>query len=116
MSISEFVQIFLSICGGVSIVGGAEAVIFKWITPAFRLNKRVETLEEHDRRDYESLRRIAERDSLILEVLSTMLDSQISGNNVEELKKQSRSSRSILHRISVNCINKGYAHEIICVH
>ena len=26
-------------------------------------------------------------DSLILEVLSTMLDSQISGNNVEELKK-----------------------------
>lgn len=87
MSISEFVQIFLSICGGVTIVGGAAAVIFKWITPVFRLNKRVETLEEHDRRDYESLRRIAERDSLILEVLSTMLDSQISGNNVEELKK-----------------------------
>lgn len=116
MSISEFVQIFLSICGGVSIVGGAAAVIFKWITPAFRLNKRVETLEEHDRRDYESLRRIAERDSLILEVLSTMLDSQISGNNVEELKKQSRSSRSILRRINVNCISKGYAHEIICVH
>lgn len=87
MSISEFVQIFLSICGGVSIVGGAAAVIFKWITPAFQLNKRVGTLEEHDRRDYESLRRIAERDSLILEVLSTMLDSQISGNNVEELKK-----------------------------
>lgn len=87
MSISEFMQIFLSICGGVSIVGGAAAVIFKWIAPAFRLNKQVETLEEHDRRDYESLRRIAERDSLILEVLSTMLDSQISGNNVEELKK-----------------------------
>lgn len=87
MSISESVQIFLSICGGVTIVGGAAAVIFKWITPVFRLNKRVETLEEHDRRDYESLRRIAERDSLILEVLSTMLDSQISGNNVEELKK-----------------------------
>lgn len=116
MSISEFVQIFLSICGGVSIVGGAAAVIFKWITPAFRLNKRVETLEEHDRRDYESLRRIAERDSLILEVLSTMLDSQISGNNVEELKKQNRSLQIILHRINVNCINKGYAHEVICIH
>lgn len=115
MSISEFVQIFLSICGGVSIVGGAAAVIFKWITPAFRLNKRVETLEEHDRRDYESLRRIAERDSLILEVLSTMLDSQISGNNVEELKKQNRSLQIILRRINVS-ISKGYAHEIICVH
>lgn len=115
MSISEFMQIFLSICGGVSIVGGAAAVIFKWIAPAFRLNKRVERLEEHDKRDYESLQRIAERDSLILEVLSTMLDSQISGNNVEELKKQNRSSRSILHRISVS-IDKGYAYEVIRVH
>lgn len=47
MSIQEFIQLFLSVCGGVSIVGGAAAVIFKWITPAFRLNKRVETLEEH---------------------------------------------------------------------
>lgn len=87
MSISEFIQFFLSICGGVSIIGGAAAVIFKWITPAFRLNKRVEILEDHDRRDFETLKRVAERDSLILEVLSTMLDSQISGNNVEELKK-----------------------------
>ena len=87
MSIQEFIQFFLSICGGVSIIGGAAAVIFKWITPAFRLNKRVEILEDHDRRDFETLKRIAERDSLILEVLSTMLDSQISGDNVEELKK-----------------------------
>ena len=87
MSIQEFIQFFLSVCGGVSIIGGAAAVIFKWITPAFRLNKRVEILEDHDKRDFETLKRIAERDSLILEVLSTMLDSQISGNNVEELKK-----------------------------
>ena len=87
MSIQEFIQFFLSICGGVSIVGGAAVVIFKLIAPAFRLNKRVEILEDHDKRDFETLNRIAERDSLILEVLSTMLDSQISGDNVEELKK-----------------------------
>lgn len=87
MSIQEIIQFFLSICGGVSIVRGAADAILKWVAPAFRLNKRVETLEEHDKRNYESLQRIAERDSLILEVLSTMLDSQISGNNVEELKK-----------------------------
>lgn len=60
---------------------------FKWIAPAFRLNKRVEILEDHDKRDFETLKRIAERDSLILEVMSTMLDSQISSDNVEELKK-----------------------------
>ena len=87
MNASEFIQFFLTICGGISIVGGAAAVIFKWITPAFRLNKRVEVLENHDKRDFEALKRIEERDALILKVLSTMLDSQITGNNVEELKK-----------------------------
>ena len=45
MHIIEAIQTILSICGGISIIGGAAAVIFKWITPAFRLNKRVETLE-----------------------------------------------------------------------
>lgn len=87
MNVSEFIQFFLTICGGISIVGGAAAVIFKWIAPAFRLNKRVEVLENHDKRDFEALKRIEERDALILKVLSTMLDSQITGNNVEELKK-----------------------------
>ena len=87
MNAAEFIQFFLTICGGISIVGGAAAVIVKWIAPAFRLNRRVEVLEDHDRRDFETLQRIADRDSLILEVLSTMLDSQISGNNVEDLKK-----------------------------
>lgn len=87
MKVIEIVQIALSICGGISIAGGAFAVVRKWISPAFKLNKRVEVLEDHDRRDYEALRHIAERDSMILEVLSTMIDSQITGNNVEELKK-----------------------------
>lgn len=87
MNAAEFIQFFLTICGGISIVGGAAAVIVKWIAPAFRLNRRVEVLEDHDRRDFETLKRIADRDSLILEVLSTMLDGQISGNNTEELKK-----------------------------
>ena len=90
MDITEFIQFFLAICGGISLVGGAAAVIFRWIAPAFRLNKRVEVLEDHDKRDFEALKRIEERDALILKVLSTMLDSQITGNNVEELKKKKK--------------------------
>lgn len=45
----------LSICGAVSIVGGAGAVIIKVIKPAFRLTKRVEKLEEHSDKDYKRL-------------------------------------------------------------
>lgn len=87
MSLLETVQLLLSICGGISIIGGAAAVIHKWISPAIKLNERVEVLEQHDRQDFETLKRISERDSMILEVLSTMLDSQISGNNTDQLKK-----------------------------
>lgn len=87
MSLLEAVQLLLSICGGISIIGGAVAVIHKWISPAIKLNERVEVLEQHDRQDFETLKRISERDSMILEVLSTMLDSQISGNNTDQLKK-----------------------------
>lgn len=87
MSLLEAVQLLLSICGGISIIGGAVAVIHKWISPAIKLNERVEVLEQHDRQDFETLKRISDRDSMILEVLSTMLDSQISGNNTDQLKK-----------------------------
>lgn len=83
----DILQTILSICGGISIIGGATAIIWNWISPAVKLNKRVETLEAHDKRDYDELQKIAERDALILETLITMLDSQITGNNIEGLKK-----------------------------
>lgn len=83
----EVAQAFLAVCGGISIVGGAAAVIHKWVSPAVKLSKRVETLEIHDKRDYEALQEIRERDSLIMETLITMLNSQISGTNEEQLKK-----------------------------
>ncbi len=35
----------LAICGGISIIGGAGAVIYKIIHPAFKFSNRVELLE-----------------------------------------------------------------------
>ena len=51
MDVMETVQTILAICGGISVIGGAAAVIHKWIAPAVKLNDRVETLERHDKRD-----------------------------------------------------------------
>lgn len=87
MDLLELGQTILAICGGISIVGGAAAVIHKWISPAIKLSDRVTTLEQHDKRDYEAMKEIKERDSLIMETLVTMLNSQISGSNIEQLKK-----------------------------
>nr|DAH40263.1 MAG TPA: hypothetical protein [Bacteriophage sp.] len=87
MEIARILQDVLAVCGGISIIGGAVTVVHKWIAPAIKLNERVEVLEDHDRKDFETLKRISERDSLILEVLLTMLDNQIVGDNTEQLKK-----------------------------
>lgn len=88
MDLMEFGKVFLEICGGITLVGGTVKVLYGTVKPGLSIRKRVEVLEDHDKRDYEALKGIAERDSLILEALITMLDSQITGgNNVEELKK-----------------------------
>lgn len=57
MDLMETIQTILAICGGISVIGGAAAVIHKWIAPAFRMNSRVEALERHDKRDYEAIQR-----------------------------------------------------------
>ena len=46
----EYIQTILAICGGISIIGGAGAVIVKVIKPAFHLTARVQKLEEHSER------------------------------------------------------------------
>ena len=86
MGVMETIQVIFTVCGCISVVGGAVAVIKKWIAPAVKLNDRVKVLEEHDKNDYQAIQDIKERDSLIMETLVTMLNSQISGNNTDQLK------------------------------
>lgn len=87
MGFAEFINTTLSICGGVSIIGGAIAVIWKMVNPAVKLGKRVEVLEEKADKDYTSIEDIKSAQSLLCQGMITMIDSQISGNNIENLKK-----------------------------
>lgn len=83
----EFVQILLSICGAVSIVGGAGAVIIKVIAPAFRLSKRVERLEEFNEKDFQRLQSLEEMQKQQSKCLAAMLNHEITGNGIESMKK-----------------------------
>lgn len=87
MDITEFGKMLLVLCGGLITLAEAGKVIYNMAKPGLSLKKRVEVLEDHDKRDYKALKDIADRDALILEALITMLDSQITGNNTEQLKK-----------------------------
>lgn len=83
----EYLQMVLSICGAVSIVGGAGAVVIKLIKPAFRLTKRVEKLEELSDKDYKRLLALEEMQKQQSKSLAALLNHQITGNGIESMKK-----------------------------
>lgn len=83
----DFMQTLLSICGAVSIVGGAGAIIVKVIKPAFKLSKRVELLEQYNQADYQRLKALEEMQKQQSKSLAAMLNHQITGNGIENMKK-----------------------------
>ena len=83
----EFLQQILSICGAVSIVGGAGAIIVKVIKPAFVLTKRVSQLEVYNDKDYKKLQSLEEMQKQQSKCLAAMLNHQITGHGIDEMKK-----------------------------
>lgn len=87
MDIMETINAILAICGGISIIGGAIAVIWKWIKPAVSFKKRIERLEEKADNDYESIKRIEDMQAAMCQAMIAIMDHDITGNHVEGLKK-----------------------------
>lgn len=83
----EFIQTILSACGAVSIVGGAGAVIVKVIRPAFKINQRVEKLETYKEKDFQRIQALEEMQKQQSKCLAAMLNHQITGNGIEEMKQ-----------------------------
>jgi hypothetical protein len=92
----EFLQTLLAICGGVSIVGGAGAVMYKIIRPAVSVVKRVEALEEKSVKDYAALTGLAKADKAICLALLAMLDHAIYGNHIDALEKAKKDINNYL--------------------
>lgn len=84
----EFLQQILSICGAISIVGGAGAIVVKVIRPAFLLTKRVSQLEVYNDKDYKKLQSLEDMQKQQSKCLAAMLNHQITGNGIDEMKKK----------------------------
>lgn len=80
-------QQILAACGAISIVGGAGAVIFKILHPAFQFKNRVEKLEDHSEKDYKRLVNLEEMQKQQNKCLAAMLNHQITGNGIDNMKK-----------------------------
>ena len=83
----EYIETILAICGVISIIGGAGAVIVKGIKPAFHLTARVQKLEEHSDKDYKRLVALETMQKQQSKSLAALLNHQITGNGVEAMKQ-----------------------------
>ncbi len=87
INMMDTVNTILAICGGISIIGGAVAVIWKWIKPAVNFRCRIERLEQKADNDFTSIQRIEEMQASMCQALIAIIDHDITGNHVEGLKK-----------------------------
>lgn len=98
MEIAETINWILSICGGVSIIGGALIMLNKAYKQCRKPSddnshkiaehdKRLEDLEEKVIKDYDSINEIREAVSLLCQGMIDLIDNRLTNNNMDGLKK-----------------------------
>ena len=87
MDVMETIQVFLSICGGISVVGGAIFMVWKFIKPAAEFSRRVEKLEKREDAMKETIDDVAAMQKEIIRIQLSILNHEITGNGVDEMKK-----------------------------
>lgn len=77
----------LTVCGAIAAIGGATIVLKRWMHPAISFSDRLKMMEERGKDNLSTLQEIKERDALIMEALVILMNNQISGNNIEQVKQ-----------------------------
>lgn len=98
MGAMETIQTILTICGGITVVGGAAAVLSgaykKYKKPTSDLEKRIEVIETDIKdikqklnNDYENINENRNDMNLLMRSMFCLIENKITGNNIEGLKK-----------------------------
>lgn len=76
-------QAFLAGCAAIATIGGAFAVISKFIAPAFSFLDRIEKLEKHQKENFERINKNEETSRILCEGMLCLLEvseEQTKGN------------------------------------
>lgn len=98
MDVMETIQTILAICGGISVIGGAAAVLSgaykKYKKPTSDLESRIVVIESDIKEikrkldnDYDSIKSNRDDMNLLMRSLFCLIENKITGNNIEGLKK-----------------------------
>jgi hypothetical protein len=77
----------LALCGGISIIGGAAAVIWKAVSPAVKANDKIEGLQRKLESNERQVKEIQEMQAMQCQALIAVMDHMITGNHVDKLKE-----------------------------
>lgn len=90
MNLTIILNAILSVCGGISIIGGAAAIIWKWLKPAVHIKDRVAVLERKADNDYKDIKDIKKMQSAMCRALVDIMDHQIYGNHTEKMEQDKK--------------------------
>lgn len=80
-------QDILEICGWISIIGGAMAVIWRQVSPIVNIMKRITTLEKKITDQEEKMDKIEAMQKQQSKCLAALLNHMITGNGIEAMKE-----------------------------
>ena len=76
----------LAVCGAISVIGGAIAILYKWASPAIKLKNQVDELSESNAELTKKLELLTDNTQALCRCVLALLDSNINGNNIDSLK------------------------------
>lgn len=92
----EAIEVILFASGVIVAVGGATAVIVRWITPAIRFRERFNNMEREQCQVKEELKEVRAMSSLMCKGMLAILDHEVTGNSIDKLKSVKDELRNYL--------------------
>lgn len=90
-TLTQLAQIFLAICGAIITVGGAGAIIAKWINKYKKPDKdRDETMKRHQEmldNDNKRLKELEDSNKVIMKSLLALMSHELDGNHTTQLRE-----------------------------
>ncbi len=94
----EFLQTILSICGGISIIGGAIGILYNAYNQTNKPKKDIENRLQAIENDVSEIKRKLEKDymqisenredmNLIMRSMLNLIENKLTNNNIDGLKK-----------------------------
>ncbi len=100
------IQDLMAIGGGIVLFANVVNVIYKWLSPAFKIKKEVEKnkeliarLQAHDSKDYEMFAEMREVSKAQCRGLVSILNHMIDGNGVDKMQKTRNEIIELMEKI-----------------